>query len=319
MNNLEEEYPELKECTLCEWKCGVNRFKEKGKCGIGIPLVASSMLHPAPPASYDAFMVGCNFCCLGCQNHNIAMYGWAKIKYSIEGYYKPEDWAKIGVRALKSKAGRFIGADRLFFTGGEPTCSLPWIEKVVEYARNIEPDVKVNFDTNGFMTENSLKRILKFTTSITYDIKAFSEKTFKELTGAFVEPVLRNIRYILQNAKDKLWEIRVLAIPGIHEKEITPLASFLSEIEPEIPVNFLSFRPEFLMEDYRGATQKFLTWCVKEARKNGLKNVTWSGLTDIPGKVLPLETILKEKKCTNHSNRYCGKCKNFYDCRLRKS
>jgi len=63
--------------------------------------------------------------------------------------------------------------DRTLFDSGEPTIHLPYIEKLIEEARRIKPDTKVNFDTNGYMTEESLERILGFTTSITYDLKAY--------------------------------------------------------------------------------------------------------------------------------------------------
>ncbi len=35
--------------------------------------------------------------------------------------------------------------------------------------------LKVNFDTNRYLTSVSLEKVLKFTTSITYDIKAFND------------------------------------------------------------------------------------------------------------------------------------------------
>jgi len=273
-------------------------------------------LLPAPPASYDAFMTGCNFCCPGCQNYRIAIYGWNQ-NTGIEGYYKPEAWAKLGVDTLNSLPGKLMRAECLFFTGGEPTCSLPWIEKTVEEARKIDTEVKVNFDTNGFMTEESLERILNFTTSLTFDIKAFSDDAFRSLTGAFVEPVLRNTEYIIRNAPEKIYEIRILAIPGVHEGEIAPLSRFLSDINPEVPVNFLAFRPEFLMKDYQGATVSFLDWCISEAQINGLKNVSSSGMTGIPGSIIPLKTILKDYGCRNYNDRLCGSCSLLDNCSLR--
>ena len=39
-------------------------------------------------------------------------------------------------------------ADRIFFSGGEATIHLPYIEKVVEEARKIEPNIKVNFSSS---------------------------------------------------------------------------------------------------------------------------------------------------------------------------
>ena len=115
---------------------------------------------------------------------------------NIEGYYDPRTWAQLALVYLSSAEARLINADRLFFTGGEPTCSLPWVDEVVREARVLSPGVKVNFDTNGFLTKQSLNRVLEFTTSITYDLKAFGPELFSALTGAKVEPVLRNLKYI---------------------------------------------------------------------------------------------------------------------------
>jgi len=64
-----------------------------------------------------------------------------------------------GVDKLSSISAKLMGADRIFFSGGEPTIHLPYIEEVVEEARKIRPDTKVNFDTNGYMTEESLRRV----------------------------------------------------------------------------------------------------------------------------------------------------------------
>lgn len=314
---------ELERCRLCEWECNVNRLEgETGVCGIGIPKVGHSSLHPAPPASFDAFMVGCNFRCISCQNWTLAHYP-DNPRREVEGYYPPKDWASMGVESLRSMSAKMIEADRLFFTGGEPTCSLPWVEEVVKEARRIDPKVKVNYDTNGFLTMDSLRRVLEFTTSLTYDIKAFNDKTFNALTGAFVEPVLRNAEYIAQYAKGKLWEFRILVIPGIHEEEVEEICSFIAGIDEELPVAFLAFRPNFTMESYHGSPPQLMEFCVKTARRFGLMNVEWSGRPGIKGKLLE-ETgsalamrFAKDAGCSS-SSRVCGACAKVHDCNLKR-
>jgi pyruvate formate lyase activating enzyme len=283
-NRYEYLRDDLSNCKLCAWECGVDRLAgERGVCGIGVPEVASSMLHPAPPASYDAFMVGCCFRCIFCQNWEIANYPENEALGTPEGYYEPAGWAEMGVAALKSLSGKLIGADRLFFTGGEPTCSLTWVEAVVREARKIDSSLKVNYDTNGFLTTNSLKRVLAFTTSITFDIKAYNDDTFLALTGAPVEPVLRNVEYVARRAKNKLWEFRIMVIPGVHETEVPALCEFLAELDPTLPVSFLAFRPNFVMDAYLGATYKLMEYCVGTAKQKGLEDVSWSGHAGIKG------------------------------------
>ncbi|MFQ6097567.1 MAG: radical SAM protein, partial [Armatimonadota bacterium] len=124
------------------------------------------MLHPAPPQSHTIFMAGCNFRCLHCQNWDIAH--WPDSNAEVDGEVAADALARESLAALRSLEGRLIRADRLFFSGGEATCSLPFVEEVVREARRMAPETKVNFDTNGFMTEESLDRVLALATSMTF-------------------------------------------------------------------------------------------------------------------------------------------------------
>lgn len=316
---MEDYLSELENCNLCEWKCGVNRLDEDlGVCRMGEPKVASSMLHPAPPTSYTVFMSGCNFKCLNCQNWSIAHY--TSPENSIRGFINPSDLAKEALDAINSIKGKEMGADRIFFSGGSPGPSLPYLEKVVNEARNMD-EIKVNYDTNGFLTKKSLERVLDFSTSITFDIKAYHEDVHRALTGAPVEPVLRNAKYLAKTAKEKLWEFRVLLIPGITDGEVKSISRFLSGIDKEISLNFLAFRPNFVLENYRGATREDMEKAVDTARKEGLKNVGWSGRVNLAGqkRSVTLKSsyerngakiaggIAEEAGCITHP-RDCGNC-----------
>ena len=285
---------DLSKCELCEHKCGVNRLGgETGVCRVTMPAVASATLHAAPPESYTVFMAGCNYKCLNCQNWTISQY--PDNGFRQRGYEKPEKLAEECVNKLNSLSAKLMGADRIFFSGGEPTIHLPYIERVVEDARKIKPDTKINFDTNGYMTEDSLKRILGFTTSITYDLKAYHDEVHLALTGAFSTPVLRNAQYIGRHTRDKLWEYRILVIPNINEDEIKPLTEFIADIDRSLRVCFLAFRPNFALENHPGASRSLMERCVEMAEDSGLKNAYWSGNADIPGMVINCESEMKER------------------------
>lgn len=286
---------ELEKCQLCEWRCNVNRLKgEKGACGIGIPKVVASMLHPAPPASFDAFLSGCNFKCLGCQNYTISML------HEPGEYIPPDEWAALGMAQLESDEAKRMGADRLFFTGGEPTCSLPWIEKVAAHTHT-----KINVDTNGFMTLPSLKRILAFSDSLTFDIKAFSNPVHQLVTGAPVAPVLRNATYVIEHALNKVYEFRVVVLPGLL-KEAVDIAAFLADISKDAPLCYLAFRPNFVLDKARGTTLSELETVVKAAQKCGL-TVDWAGLPGIPGDkegINDFQALAAQAGCTK-ATRVC--------------
>jgi pyruvate formate lyase activating enzyme len=286
---------DLKKCELCEHRCGVNRLEgETGICRVAMPTVASATLHPAPPESYTVFMAGCNYKCLNCQNWTISQYPDNGL--SQRGYENPEELAKECVNWLNSRSANLMGADRIFFSGGEPTIHLPYIEKVVAEARKARPDTKVNFDTNGYMTEESLERILGFTTSITYDLKAYNDEVHLALTGVSSHPVLRNAEHVGRLSKHKLWEYRIVVIPKINEDEIEPLAEFIANIDPSLPVCFLAFRPNFALENHPGASRGLMERCIEIAKESGLENAYWSGQTSIlPGVVMPIQDQIKER------------------------
>ncbi|UCD32033.1 MAG: radical SAM protein [Desulfobacterales bacterium] len=285
---------DLATCELCEHRCKVNRLAdETGICRVTIPIVASAALHPAPPASYTVFMAGCNFKCLHCQNWTISQY--PDNGFRQRGYEDPYTLAVECIDHLNSASAGRIQADRIFFSGGEPTIHLPYIEQVVAEAVKINPAVKINFDTNGYMTHESLLRVLAFTTSITYDLKAYDDKLHFALTGVSSRPVLRNAGYIGNHAKNKLWEYRIVVIPKINEDEIKPLCKFIAQIDSSLPVCFLAFRPNFALENHIGADRALMNQCVEIARGAGLKNVYWSGYTGIAGTVAQVADAISKK------------------------
>ena len=323
---------DLRECILCEHRCGVDRLAgDLGVCRLSTPVVASRTLHPAPPESYTIFVAGCNFKCLGCQNWTISQY--PDNRMAVDGYVDAGSLALESVRMIQSTSGTLMGADRIFFSGGEPTIHLPYIEKVVDEARRLSPNLKVNFDTNGFMTEKSLHRVLDFTTSLTFDIKAFYDDTMRAISGTPVGPILRNAEIVARTASDKLWEYRIVAIPEVNDEDIEPLCRFLASISKKLPVAFLAFRPNYVLDEHHGATRELMKKCVELARGAGLRNVSYAGMTNIPGKKgVLLEEVegiyertgaklaasyARSKGCTTHP-RNCGDCTSMSKCPLKK-
>lgn len=326
---------ELEDCKLCEHRCGVNRLEgEKGICRMSLPEVVSAQLHPAPPRSYTIFTAGCNYKCLNCQNWTISQYpDNSEISYGeIRGYVDPGELAKECLEQLSSLEAKLMNVDRIFFSGGESAIHLPYVEKIVEEARKLDPATKVNFDTNGFLTKESLKRVLNFTTSITFDIKAYSDEIHRALTGCSVKPVLRNTEHIARNAKEKLWEYRILVIPGINEDDMEPLSEFLASIDKTLPVCFLAFRPNFVLEGHPGASYKLMERCVRIAREAGLENAYWSG-HPLGGRFRLVEGEVKGKYelegakiaasyawdagCVTHP-RNCGSCGKNQRCEVKR-
>jgi pyruvate formate lyase activating enzyme len=300
-------FPELGCCTLCEHRCGVDRLVgETGVCRMTLPVVASATLHPAPPSSYTVFLAGCNFKCLNCQNWSISCY--PDVDTGVRGFVEPAALAAECVDRLCSAAGLLIDADRIFFSGGAPDIHLPYVEEVVRQARLLAPDTLVNFDTNGYLTEESFERVLAFATSVTFDIKAFDDQVHRALTGAPVAPVLRNAEQIGSDYPGQLWEYRILVIPEVTGTEVAPLCDFVASIDRSLPVCFLAFRPNYVLEQHSGAGEGLMAHCVDTARRAGLVNVHWAGHTGLRGGAPPCPNAALGDAYSNPAALVAGGC-----------
>lgn len=72
-------------CNICPRKCGIDREKQKGFCGVGTLKIAKACLHygEEPPisgvnGSGTVFFSGCSLKCVFCQNMPISRDGYGK-------------------------------------------------------------------------------------------------------------------------------------------------------------------------------------------------------------------------------------------------
>ena len=275
MKGIEEWGSEFKNCTLCEWNCGVNRLEgEVGVCGVGMPEIAYCNLALVLQ-SYSVTMLGCSFKCIYCNAYRLSQYpgtGWF-----YRGYVDPSELASEAIYRINSQEGKTMGVDKLSFTGGEPTIHLPYIKKVAEEARKKIPELGVGFATNGFASLATLKEIISFCSYVTFEIKAFNDDTHRAITGAPVEPVLRNAEYLIRNGKERIRAIRTIVIPEINDKEIKDIAEFIASIDPSVPFRIIPFRPNYLLYYHPGPTKQRMDEIGKEVLKTGLEDVWWAG------------------------------------------
>lgn len=272
---IEEWGEAFRNCELCEWKCGVNRLRgEFGVCGVGIPEIAYTNLAQVLK-SYSVTMLGCNFRCIYCNAYRLSQYpgsGWL-----YRGYVDPSELASEAIHRIESIEGRAMGVDKISFTGGEPTIHLPYIKKVVEELREKIQGLGVGFATNGFASLKTLKEIINFCNYISFEIKAFNDDTHRGITGAQVEPVLRNAEYLIKNGKERIRVIRTVVIPGVNDKEIKTIAEFIASIDTSIPFRIIPFRPNYILYYHPGPTKERMEEIGKEVIKTGLENVWWGG------------------------------------------
>jgi len=277
-------------CVLCSHNCLIKNGK-KGLCGVREnrsgtlfslvygkvianhcdPIEKKPLFHFLPGThSYSIATVGCNFKCLFCQNADISQM--------------PTDHDRI--------MGQDMGPDRIVdealstrsatisYTYTEPTI---FYELAVDTARlAVSKGIKNVFVSNGYMTTQCLQDIFPDLHAANVDLKAFSDKFYKEQCGAKLGPVLNTLETM---KKMGVWlEVTTLLIPGLNDstEELNEIARFLAGLDPNIPWHISRFHPTYLLTNVRSTPPDSIKRARDLGYEAGLKYV-YTG--NLPGDV----------------------------------
>ena len=246
-------------CHLCSHHCSIHPGK-RGICGVRenrdgtlytlvygrivaehIDPIEKKPLFNFLPGSkaYSISTVGCNFRCKHCQNSDISQYPHAHGGRIIGEDRTP---AQI-VRSAKS-----AGCASIAYTYTEPTIffELAHDTSIIAHQEGIQNV----FVSNGYMSAEAARKIAPHLDAINVDVKAFTNKFYKEVCGARLEPVLDTIRLMRELG---VWvEITTLIIPGWNdgEEELREIARFIKSVGREVPWHVTAFYPSYKMMDH---------------------------------------------------------------------
>lgn len=222
--------------------------------------------------SYAAFLYGCSFDCLFCQNSSHKQISKSKL---IEADEIVE---------------RIIGNEKITcvcFFGGTPEPQLPFTINIANKTlKKLEdqPKRKIRFcwEWNGSgnqdLVEKCMKIALKTGGNIKFDLKSFHEKLNIALCGVSNKQTLSNFKYLAENYFGKRNNIPemsgcTLLVPGYTTHgEVEKIARFVSSIDPEIPYSLLVFHPDYQMHDLPITPKKQAYKSLEVAQKH-LENV----------------------------------------------
>lgn len=230
-------------CRLCRHNCligpsrrGICEVREnrKGKLFTLVyrkaistsvdPIEKKPLFHFHPgTTSLSVATVGCNFKCRHCQNYSISQM--VRDLGEIPGEdISPKDIVKMAKQR---------GCDSLSYTYTEPTIFYEYAYDISKLAK--KEGIANTFVTNGYIGEDPLKEIAPYLDAANIDLKAFTDKFYKEICGARLQPVLDSIRL---HHELNIWiEVTTLLIPGHNDsrKELEKIAGFIASIDPGIP------------------------------------------------------------------------------------
>ncbi len=292
---------------------------EDKPCSINLdPIEKKPLFHYLPNTkTLSIGFFGCNFRCDFCQNFETTFVRGAdaeKASLSLEEI-TPKKFVEF---AIKKKA------KSIAFTYNEPSITPEFNLKAIALAKKESPALGAVYVTNGYTSTEQLEELSKKKTKLdaaNIDLKSFNENFYRKVCGSELESVLATIK---EYHKKGIWiELTTLLIPGKNdfEEELKQIASFIFELDHNIPWHVSAFFPTHKMHNVPPTTAEEIKRAIKIGKNAGLNFVyggnVRAGLEDthcpkcnhllIRRQNFGAEVIGMEKnKCANCGERVVG-------------
>ena len=92
-----------------------------------------------------------------------------------------------------------------------------------------ENEIHTAVDTCGFVSKESLDKVIPYTDVFLYDIKAYDEDIHIKCTGVSNKQILENLKYL--DSLGKAIEIRIPYVPDYNDSQIEKIALFLAPLQ----------------------------------------------------------------------------------------
>lgn len=233
-------------CNIKEGKrglCNVREYRERklyslvyGKAAslVSDPIEKKPLYHFFPGTYALSFgTMGCNFSCEFCQNASLSC-----------GSPTSAHLREYSVKDIVREALKYDG---IAWTYNEPTVSYEFSYDVFrEYKK--KGDGYTAYVTNGYMESEPLKKLAPYLDAMNIDIKAFTDKFYREVVGGKLQPVLDTATRSVE--LDIHVEVTYLIIPGHNDepKELSEFSSWVKEnLGEDTAVHFSRFHPDHRM------------------------------------------------------------------------
>lgn len=206
---------------------------------------------------------GCNLRCPFCQNSSIS---WSQKAFEYKDradYYEPEEIVKTALN-LHSRGN--IG---LAFTYNEPLIGYEFVRDTAKLAK--ESGLQNVLVTNGTATQKVLKEILPYIDAMNIDLKAFTDRFYRNFIGGNFQMVKDFITTAVRTCHV---ELTTLIIPDENdsEKEMRELSEWVSALEKQsnktIPLHITRFFPSFRLTNKEPTPVNTILRLVDIAKEN---------------------------------------------------
>jgi len=240
---------------------------------VGYPQYSVSRRPEFGYKNLAVFYHACSFNCLYCQNYR----------------FKYETFSPTVVTADQLAEAADERTSCICYFGGDPSPQILHALKASALARRKAENrvLRICWETNGATERPLLKRMAQLSLEsggcIKFDLKAWDDGIHHALCGVSNESTLLNFRWlsglVSRRPEPPFLVASTLLVPGyVDVGEVTPIARFLAELNPEIPYRMLAFHPEFYLNDLPRTSRPHALRCREAAERAGLKRVSVGNL-----------------------------------------
>ncbi|MFV2070817.1 MAG: AmmeMemoRadiSam system radical SAM enzyme, partial [Pirellulales bacterium] len=202
---------------------------------------------------------GCNLGCRFCQNWDISK---SRQFDTLADAASPETIARAAER---------LGCRSVAYTYNDPVIFHEYAIDVAQACRR--PGIRSVAVTAGEICPEPRAEFFQNMDAANVDLKAFTERFYKEVCAGHLEPVLDTLKY-LKHETDVWIELTTLLIPGANDsdEELDAMTRWVVEaLGPDVPMHFTAFHPDFRMLDRPATPPGTLTRARRIARENGVR------------------------------------------------
>ena len=201
------------------------------------PIEKKPLFHFLPGSmAFSVATAGCNVNCKFCQNWDISQVRPEQVNST---FLPPKDLAALTRR---------YQCPSIAYTYSEPVIFSEYVLDSAAAGR--AAGVRSVVISGGYIQEEPLKQLCACVDAIKIDLKAFSEKYYKDVVNGELKPVLNALATI---RKLGTWcEVVYLVVPTLNDsdEEFRGLAHWIkTELGPDVPLHFSRFYPEYLLKN----------------------------------------------------------------------
>ncbi len=236
------------------------------------PIEKKPLNHFLPGTPILSFgTAGCNLACRFCQNWDISK---SRQVDTLADRATPETLAR---------AARALGCRSVAFTYNDPVIFMEYAIDVAEACH--ERGVHTVAVTAGEICPGPRGELFRHMDAANVDLKAFTERFYRKVCGASLQPVLDTLIY-LKHETEVWFEITTLLIPGENDsdQELDAMTRWVVDrLGSDVPMHFTAFHPDYKMSDTPRTPPATLTRARRIARGNGVRHAYTGNVHDADG------------------------------------